>query len=108
MCRRTLAKTKETVDPKLVMHFIMRANPEMSNQALARCLDLDPKRLYDFKRGKVMLFDTADRMLSQFGLNYLLYTGDIPITVRTIDFNRSRYDRARYRAKKKAAKDASL
>ena len=88
-----MARIKETVDPKLVMHFVKRANPDMSNCQIAECLSLDRKRIYDLLKGKNMLFDTADRILSKMGLNYLLITGDIPITTTVVKDDRVRYGR---------------
>lgn len=75
----------EVVDAPLVMEFVRRANPYSSIREIAEVVGRDEERIRRYQKpGTTMLFETADHLLSAFGLNYLLSTGDIPCWVKEV------------------------
>lgn len=76
---RTVYEVVKTDD---VWRFVDRSNPDLSNTDIAQILGQDEKNVRRLRQNEVMLLYTADKILSCFGLNYLLDTGDIEIEVR--------------------------
>ncbi len=71
---------KSTVPAKILMEFVWKANPGMTKSELARIIDRDESRIAKIEQQETVGLSLADHILTKLDLNYLLATGDIPIT----------------------------
>lgn len=74
-----MTQFKEWVNAQQVMHFIDRAEPDMSDLKKAEKAGKSARRLYAYRKQQKMTRDVAEDLLDAFDLGYLLHTGDIGI-----------------------------
>ena len=97
----------EVVKSEDVFRFLLKSEPDLTWAELARRMNLDESAIRRWRREPTMLFSTADSILSEFGLNYLFQTGDIPTYEKQVNhkpFNKESLAKAHATQRRNKAK----